>query len=64
MRMNDAPVTGQLSSPGWSVRSMAKPGVFSQSALAAAAWNEAIVGRTKFPSWFFRLAQGMAFWRA
>ena len=43
-------VVNQEASPAWSVRITPKPGTDFQSALAAAAWNEASSGATVLPS--------------
>jgi len=47
--MKVAPAIGQDWSPGWSVRMTLKPGVPSQSALAAAAEKAYAVGATVLP---------------
>src|SRR5262249_27273513 len=50
--MKVAPAIGHEVAPGWSVRTTPKPGVPSQSALPAAAWNASALGATVLPSLF------------
>ena len=39
-------------------------GALDQSALAAAAWKDSMLGDTNLPAWFFSRAKGILFWKA
>jgi hypothetical protein len=49
LRLQVAAVIGQEAAPGWSLRMTPKPGAEFQFALAAAAWNDSLVGEIVAP---------------